>query len=223
MLATKTRATILIASRLTPRAGRRSPACAMFFMLIYLLGVSGVPLPWYESVQPAGLSNDSFPCAKSSCGCRTAAQCWQNCCCHTLAQRIAWARQHGVTPPASALAAFQAETKRPSSARPRLACCQQRTHVAAIASNAIDASQPHQQTTASPKGSIVLTIRSLKCRGLTPFNTFVLTTTHTPVRVFLVEPRTFCLAWLGALPSELAVCRNDSPDVPPPRCTEHRV
>jgi len=32
------------------------------------------------------------------CGCATAEQCFASCCCHTPAQRLAWARAHRVAP-----------------------------------------------------------------------------------------------------------------------------
>jgi hypothetical protein len=33
------------------------------------------------------------------CGCQSAQQCWDNCCCLSPAERLAWARAHGVDPP----------------------------------------------------------------------------------------------------------------------------
>jgi hypothetical protein len=45
-----------------------------------------------------------FPCSSCPCGCATAEQCWRSCCCHTLAERMAWAREHGVRPPEYAIA-----------------------------------------------------------------------------------------------------------------------
>src|SRR5690606_37334194 len=37
-------------------------------------------------------------------GCHDADQCWQSCCCHSLAERVAWARAHGASIPADVLA-----------------------------------------------------------------------------------------------------------------------
>jgi hypothetical protein len=52
-------------------------------------------LPW--RVAAGGLSDEvPFPCQHSACGCRTARQCYAHCCCHTPAQRRAFARRHGV-------------------------------------------------------------------------------------------------------------------------------
>src|SRR5262249_28300736 len=44
-----------------------------------------------------------FPCQGRPCGCASAADCWQgDCCCFTLAEKVAWADAHGVEPPAHA-------------------------------------------------------------------------------------------------------------------------
>src|SRR5215467_15256496 len=40
--------------------------------------------------------------------CQSAEQCWQNCCCMTLEERLIWARQNHVRPPNYALAAARA-------------------------------------------------------------------------------------------------------------------
>ncbi|MFO0789484.1 MAG: hypothetical protein U0805_08500 [Pirellulales bacterium] len=71
-------------------------------MLIYATTAVGVPLPL---VVGASKSGELFPCADCACGCATAEQCWRSCCCHTLAERIAWAHEHNVRPPDYALAA----------------------------------------------------------------------------------------------------------------------
>jgi hypothetical protein len=40
-----------------------------------------------------------FPCMHSQCGCQNAEACWRGCCCHTNAEKLAWAKNNGVTPP----------------------------------------------------------------------------------------------------------------------------
>lgn len=47
---------------------------------------------------------ERFPCQDSSCGCSTAEECWSNCCCHSTAERLAWAARENVTPPDFVLA-----------------------------------------------------------------------------------------------------------------------
>lgn len=77
--------------------------------LYTLVVASGAPLPlaWIAtSSVPKVESAERFPCESSPCGC-TADRCWTSCCCHTMAQRLAWARREGVRPPEEALAAAQ--------------------------------------------------------------------------------------------------------------------
>ena len=42
-----------------------------------------------------------FPCESDGCGCQTPEHCWPSCCCHTRVQRLAWAIEHRVQPPAT--------------------------------------------------------------------------------------------------------------------------
>jgi hypothetical protein len=83
---------------------RRATAWTM--LGLYVLIASGLPLPI------GGLSSDSklagtlaakdrsrpFPCMNKPCGCRSATQCFTNCCCHTPAETLAWARARGIEP-----------------------------------------------------------------------------------------------------------------------------
>lgn len=71
--------------------------------------VSGAPLPlavlssWCLRAPSEGTTAERFPCEACPCGCGTAEHCWNDCCCHTLPQRLTWARREGVRPPESAL------------------------------------------------------------------------------------------------------------------------
>jgi hypothetical protein len=57
---------------------------------------AGVSLPHLVAV--AG-SAERYPCEHCGCGCRTAEDCWRNCCCFTDSQKVAWARRHAVAIP----------------------------------------------------------------------------------------------------------------------------
>lgn len=80
----------------TTRSRRGGAALAMS---AYLLAIVGFPV-W----QPAGKSNERFACQSRRCGCRTAEQCWNSCCCFTLEERIAWARANHAEIPQHVLA-----------------------------------------------------------------------------------------------------------------------
>src|SRR5262249_1134203 len=81
------------------RHGRRRCANAAL-LAIYLVTAAGVPLPTARSAKSA----ERFPCESCPCGCDSAEHCWRSCCCHTLAERMDWARENGVRPPEYAIA-----------------------------------------------------------------------------------------------------------------------
>ncbi len=72
--------------------------CVAGVCVAYLLATLDIPLP--ASVHKD--ASQPFPCQNHPCGCQTAEQCWRHCCCFTPEQRWAWARAHGVEPPAYA-------------------------------------------------------------------------------------------------------------------------
>ena len=79
--------------------------------LSVLIGLSNtyVPLP---IVIKKDLSVP-FPCQDKGCGCANARQCWSSCCCHTDAEKLAWAKRNGVAVPGwfMAQADFTTSTK----------------------------------------------------------------------------------------------------------------
>ena len=70
-----------------------------------------------------------FPCQAKGCGCQNANQCWENCCCHTDSEKLAWAAKHGVEPPSWFMERMQdsdldnSVTKSESSAAAGCCCC----------------------------------------------------------------------------------------------------
>lgn len=85
-----------------PRSRRFITALAL---VAYVASVVGYPLPLPASDQKR---NDSipYPCQGHACGCNSAAQCWESCCCYTPAERLAWVKRHGIELPASTLTAL---------------------------------------------------------------------------------------------------------------------
>ncbi len=122
--------------RRLPRLPARRPFLAVVAAVAHVLAATGVPQPQVSPVT-AKPSDAPFPCQSRPCGCRTSAQCWAGaCCCFTMRQKMAWAAEHGVTPPdhAARLAAAEAPPatttheccsgRRAVPARPKHSCCQ---------------------------------------------------------------------------------------------------
>jgi hypothetical protein len=65
----------------------------------YLLIALGVPCPAIARVIKD--TSIPFPCQDKLCGCMNAEQFWAGCCCMTMSERLAWAKDHQVPPPAN--------------------------------------------------------------------------------------------------------------------------
>ncbi len=80
---------------------RRRRLFAALALVAYVASVVGFPLPLPAVSQD---TSTPYPCQDHACGCLSAEQCWESCCCFSPAERLAWAREHGVRIPAAALA-----------------------------------------------------------------------------------------------------------------------
>jgi hypothetical protein len=77
-------------------------------LIAYLLSVWGIPVPQATTLD----TSIAFPCQHHRCGCNSAAECWQSCCCFTPQERIAWAKENHVSIPHDALVAMHDEEQR---------------------------------------------------------------------------------------------------------------
>jgi len=83
----------------------------------HLAATTGFPLPQPKEL-PAGSAR--FPCENHRCGCTSADHCWRSCCCMSTAEKLAWAKRNGVTPPEYLLAAAEEPERNASGS-----CCAQ--------------------------------------------------------------------------------------------------
>lgn len=121
----------------------------------------GVPLP---AAKVSKRGNTPYPCMNCGCGCSSAEVCWQNCCCHTQQEKLAWARENGVTPPTFVVAAAKMEqrlAKRDSAG----SCCAKAASSCCRAKRSCCQEQP-ESTKPQQALSGVLAIQALKCHGL---------------------------------------------------------
>lgn len=68
---------------------------AVLMILSYLAAMIGYPI-WEPAIGKD--QSEAYPCQFSACGCRTAEQCRQSCCCHTKKDKVAWALQRNIDP-----------------------------------------------------------------------------------------------------------------------------
>lgn len=189
-------------------------------------GIS-VPVPQYKD------TSVPFPCQDHGCSCRDARACWNNCCCFTPQQKLAWAQRKGVRPPDYVSAPGELATHEPT--QPELwlgefcelpqgllqwkqAVC----HVSPARQEGSCGSckTPPAETTganqdeADPYGRLSL-VNDMQCRGLDSLTLF-----FAPVLEKLPTGGTLVAMPGKALPwaSELApLSWNAAPEPPPPR------
>jgi hypothetical protein len=218
-------------------------------LLGYAAVISGIPLP----IGGSGAALDAaagrrmagkdrsrpFPCMDKPCGCATAEQCFENCCCHTPAQRLAWARSHDVE--AAVLAALErrvaaaehpaahgesccaAKSKhspRPAPLHERVDVCDAYASLAAAPAadtcpDAAGADAPATDRVAMSSRTVVLR-EMLACGGVAAGWLAAGVSLPPPAHVaaiVTVSPPTAALVFIDAV----AEGRRPLPDLPPPR------
>jgi hypothetical protein len=101
----------------------------------YLITTVGIPMPTYVN-KFAGVP---FPCQHHACGCATAKQCWDHCCCYSPEQKLAWAHENHVDPPARLVAEVMAAIEHgaglaTNAPRASTGCCAKRKSATAVLS-----------------------------------------------------------------------------------------
>jgi hypothetical protein len=186
----------------------------------FLATASGVPV-FNARVGPNGKDiSQPFPCMHSRCGCQNAESCWRGCCCHTNAEKLAWAEENGVTPPEYVHIA--AAKERPAAIAKTDSCCSEKQEArgdnccsstgrceADLAENGIAQANDDWQWTLVP------TVSARKCQGLAQL--WLLIGSAAPavrsveVTVRLLPAGTLCLA------DEFSANTLPRPTTPPPR------
>jgi hypothetical protein len=90
-------------------------------VLLPFVAVS-LPVPLPSGPNAGKDRSQPFPCQDRPCGCRSAKQCWQKCCCFTNAQKVAWAKQNRIAVPEEVLTAARRE-QRQATEIARKSCC----------------------------------------------------------------------------------------------------
>ena len=129
----------------------RQPLVAAPVMFALLVASLGVPV----FIEPQRDTSQPYPCMHHRCGCGSAEACWRGCCCMTTAQKLAWAKEHGVTPPEYAIARAELQkVDEPGRSAAGGSCCQ---HGGCEATS---------ETTADLHVGLVLTEDLRRCNGL---------------------------------------------------------
>ena len=199
---------------------RRSAIRAFAFLSGLAVLVSTVGLPVIERSEK-DLSKP-FPCAQRACGCHTARDCWDHCCCFTDEQKLAWAIENNVDPPSDFLVRCSPDLRRRYAERDAQAdacepaeteacCCCQKGELpprSSVPSN--PTAKP-----ASAKLKLVLGVFAAKCKG-NGTDWLTLKQSLPPPSVVVFSPELL-------VSSDLVLCDNSyehfraAPMPPPPR------
>ncbi|WP_146515711.1 hypothetical protein [Rubripirellula amarantea] len=155
------------------RSQRLIGALLLFVLSFALLGIPLAAPPTPARNVAGAQSGERFPCEDCACGCATAEYCWDRCCCHSDREKLQWAAEHQVTPPAFLVARANqvtAQTEACDLSTPKCCCCQAKPDVATVSEPA-SASQPASATKSASDVSehamaSVLVWKAFECRGL---------------------------------------------------------
>ena len=201
------------------RAYRRLLRCArhglpLLALAGFLAGTIGVPLPLVRAVKDR---SRPYPCMDHACGCASAEQCWHSCCCFTNREKLVWAAQHGITPPAFVVAAAARE-------KPVIAagnCCKVKHAVATCCEHEASCCDHHDDdgdaASATPGFGItfVLAMQARKCHGQAEL-WLALGAVTPPPAPFTVSPEFAAPGEAVVLCSHL-IGVSERPATPPPR------
>jgi hypothetical protein len=137
--------------RVPPRFVRQF--LAVVALLAQLVAATGAPVPSRVPSANNKKPGAPFPCQDHPCGCATSEQGWAgDCCCFTLEQKLDWADERGITPPAHVrpMVAARKKAEKPCCAKTATASCCER-----------------EQEKARPAPSVrwVVGVFAQKCRG----------------------------------------------------------
>ncbi len=216
---------IILLKRVRRVGARRVVAGGM--LVCYLGLLLGIPLP-----APVAPSEQAFPCQGHGCGCHTAQQCWEGCCCFTDGQKLAWAKANDAAPPKFLLARMAAtKTAAPSVMASAGGCCANDARSAGCETaggGQTCAAAPHAASCCDDGASpavppnrptlrLVVGIESLKCRGVGA--NWLTLGDFVP----LTAPPSWCpdqvAAPIDGAPLSLSLDLSFPPPAPPPRAS----
>lgn len=135
---------------------QRRRLLAAVVLLAYLGAIFGFPAP----AAHANTDSRPFPCQGHVCGCQNADDCWRHCCCHSPSERLQWAADHDVTPPASVSADLGWRSERLRDQESPKSCCKKSAKAAPGHKNCCSTNEKPAQ-----RGWII-GMSPFRCRGL---------------------------------------------------------
>lgn len=150
------------------RPGRGTTAA---LALVGVLAASlGVPLPALVVKK----SSAPYPCQHHACGCNPDG-CWRDCCCMSHQEKLAWARENGVTPPEFVVFAAKREAAQQLAAahdhecrhgEATSACCSTSGACCSAETQLSEQEPAHADQREDSSSKATLMFLALRCRGV---------------------------------------------------------
>lgn len=159
-----------------------------------------------------------YPCLERPCGCVSYEECWAgDCCCFTMAEKLAWAAKHNVTPPASAVR-YQAYKEL---AQPKECphCIKDKKQKSCCSESEVESESCCEQ---APAKSVAVKVRwivgyfSHKCKGQSIGGLGLLPVLLEPPLPYTVSGVYATSEWIDVL-NHFPVARGTPPESPPPQ------
>jgi hypothetical protein len=163
-----------------------------------------------------------YPCMDHACGCMSAQQCWESCCCFTNSEKVAWAEAQGVAIPdyvrEAARAEVAEEIRKPA---PKKSCCEEGAADCCCSSQSSKSccdEEPHPTKSIAKKKSLgwLVILNTLQCRAPRPLGAF---SSQPSVPITLESPATLEQPFTGLISShsDTYLSVSSLPSVPPPK------
>ncbi len=183
-------------------------------VLSALAGVGVASLGVVMIPQPARDLSRAFPCEGGSCGCASAQECWQSCCCTTVNERLRWAEDKGIDLP---FALLETLSEIDHATQPPRVCCSEEPMATGADLPNCAADLPNCTAPASDDAGFAMVLLSQvnRCRGVAAFMAIFGSAICEPWPELpsLFHP---LVAWLHTPDARLESSLR-SPPIPPPR------
>lgn len=194
---------------------------ALFSCALLLVTTVGFPLPTFVSKD----TSKPFPCQKRACGCRTAAECWDHCCCFSDEEKLAWAEANHVDPPASFMARMEAKRSKVvqvASSASKPSCCHSSDSCPSCGTTdqtksccACESTKKSNDQRVEAEVDYILVMEAARCQGTDLSWLCIKVTTLPPVSVIVKRPSITTIEWVTDN-DELAESHELEPSNPPP-------
>ncbi len=191
---------------------------AITWLLLFCIAYLSTGIAIFPQTRSKLANQGRYPCERRGCGCNSAQQCWDSCCCFNDTEKVEWAKRNHVQVPPEVLARVnRLKASKASKAPPRRACCAhcQSCPTGAQQPDMLTAQDdPNAERGDGPSFGLIALFQ--KCNGLALYQAvFANAVCKTPEPAW--TPSFTCIAWLCAARFRMPPSLQCPPTPPPPQ------